>query len=309
MKFKVLAGLVATAASLMASQAQAGAVGIANMHVTGLGFAAPGAPTLTISGESRTGNATASYNGVVAGGAGPNAITANGAVDVDVKNRCAGACDGSLYNGTNGGLENATNHISVPGGANYALGDMFISGTALGGSISGLTRADAVVTGPTNFGGANSTIGNSGRITGSFTVGTTFTSALFVNVDAFIQAWVDPLTPAGDDVNAFAGYGWNMSILGSDGSVLEFAPADMNKSYSASDSLFNAATQFSTNGTKTYLSDAFTFKAGVAYQFAINQSSNATAYDKSPLPEPASLALLGVAALGAGFASRRRKAA
>ena len=75
MKFKVLAGLVAAAASLMAGQAQAGAVGIANMNVTALGFAAPNAPTINITNESRTGTAAASYNGNPATGVGANSIT------------------------------------------------------------------------------------------------------------------------------------------------------------------------------------------------------------------------------------------
>lgn len=319
MKVKLLAGLIAAAASLMAGQAQAGAVGIANMNVTGLGFAAPGAPTITITNESRTGSATSDYNGVAGTNVGPSSQTLGGAVTVDITNRCAGACNlipGGTYNGTGtGGRENATNHIAVPGSANYALGDMFISGTALSGSvvggnqIAGLTRADAVATGPNNGGGANATILNSGRLTGTFQVGTTFTSAIALQVDAFIQAWIDPAGDPSNTTSASAGYSWNINITGSDGTSLNFAPADLNKSFSASDSLFNAATKFSTGGPALYFSDVRTYTAGVIYQFTINQSSNATVSEKSPLPEPAGLALVSIAVLGAGVASRRRKSA
>lgn len=311
MKFKVLAGLVAVATSLMAGQAQAGAVGIANMNITALGFAAPPAGlNVTISGESRTGTANANYNGNPASGAwavGPGSITQGGSNPVDVLNRCAGNCSSipaGTYNGTGvGGLENATNHIAVPGTANYALGDMFISGQAIGGTIQGLTRADAVATGPNNNGGANATILNSGTIKGTFTVGTTFTSAIMVGVDAFLQVWVDP---AGlSDATASAGYGWTINISDAFGNDLTFTPSQLNKSRQTSDPDFNY--QFAYNGL--LFSDPFTFVKDRVYTFSINQSSNATVSDVSRIPEPASLALLGVALAGAGWVSRRRKAA
>jgi len=305
MKHNLLAIAIAAAASLMAPlSANAGVVGIADMNVTALGFTTPpGGLTLVIENESRTGTASANYNGVVAGGATANSITGFGAAVVDVGYRCAGQCAtaAGLYNGSLGGLENATNHIGTPGTANYALGDMFISGSALGGSISGQTRANAVSTGPTNFGGANATILNSGVVSGSFTVGTTFTSSLTMGVDAYLQAWVDPLS-AGVARTASAGYGWNILITDAIGNVvLDWDPIELNKGFTSSDAAGNALKTYSYAGALS--SAVATFTKGVKYDFTINQSSNATVRD---IPEPASIALIGIALLGAGAVTRRR---
>ncbi|MBT9500991.1 MAG: PEP-CTERM sorting domain-containing protein [Burkholderiaceae bacterium] len=311
MKQKLLAIAIAAAASLMAPlSANAGVVGIADMNVTALGFTTPpGGLTLLIENESRTGTASANYNGVSAvysgaGGTGPGAsITGFGAAVVDVGYRCAGQCAtaAGLYNGSLGGLENATNHIGTPGAANYALGDMFISGSALGGSISGQTRANAVSTGPTNSGGANATILNSGVVSGSFTVGTTFTSSLTMGVDAYLQAWVDPFS-LGVSRTASAAYGWNILITDAIGNeVLKWTPAELNKGFGSSDSAGNALKTYSYAGALS--SATATFVKGVKYDFTINQSSNATVRD---VPEPASIALIGIALLGAGAVTRRR---
>jgi len=305
MKQKLLAIAIAAAASLLAPlSANAGVVGIADMNVTALGFTTPpGGLTLLIENESRTGTASANYNGVVAGGATANSLTGFGAAVIDVGYRCAGQCAtaAGLYNGSMGGLENATNHIGTPGAANYALGDMFISGSALGGSISGQTRANAVSTGPTNSGGANATILNSGVVSGSFTVGTTFTSSLTMGVDAYLQAWVDPLS-AGVSRTASAAYGWNILITDAIGNViLDWDPTELNKGFTSSDAAGNGLKTYSYAGALS--SAVATFTKGVKYDFTINQSSNATVRD---VPEPASIALIGIALLGAGAVTRRR---
>lgn len=305
MKQKLLAIALAAAASLTVSlSANAGVVGIADMNVTALGFTSPpGGLTLLIENESRTGTASANYNGVSAGGATASSITGFGAAVVDVGYRCAGQCAtaAGLYNGSMGGLENATNHIGTPGSANYALGDMFISGSALGGSISGQTRANAVSTGPTNSGGANATILNSGVVSGSFTVGTTFTSSLTMAVDAYLQAWVDPGS-AGVSRTASAAYGWNILITDNIGNeILKWTPAELNKGFTSSDAAGNALKTYSYAGPLS--SAVATFVQGVKYDFTINQSSNATVRD---IPEPTSIALIGIALLGAGAVTRRR---
>lgn len=304
---KALLGVAVAAA--MGTSAQAGVVALSNMNVFLLGFVSPGEtqPTLVVgTDESRTGNASADYNGITAVGAGPGSETQAGAVTVDIGYRCAGDCVGAagLYNGTLGGLENATNHIAVPGGANYALGDMKISGEALGGSVVGLTRADAVSTGPTNKGGANSTIKNGGSITGTFFSETTFTGSIVLGVDAYLQTWIDPLNSSTEKAIADAGYGWNMTVKGL-GVNLTFAPSELNKSMFSNKSSNNDFFSWNSLVDGLFYSAAATYTAGEEYTFSINQSSNAAIRD---IPEPESLALVGLGLLGLA-ASRRRKAA
>lgn len=290
---KALVGVAVAAA--MASTAQAGVMALADMNISTLGFVASigsDTPVFSITNESRTGTAAANYNGTVATGIGAGSITGAGSVPIDVQLRCAGNCAGVV--------ENDLTHLSPPAGANFALGDMFISGSALGGAVSGLTKANAVATGPTNSGGANATILNTGSISGTIIFGVDFTGVIVVGVDALLRTWVDPLNGPGETANAGAGYGWTFDITDSGGtSLIHFAPSELNKTFNTGNSASNKFFSF----TGSLFSSEQTFNAGQTYDFAINQSSNATVRD---IPEPVSLALVGVGLLGLAAASRRK---
>ena len=310
---QAMTGVAAAAALVASMSAQASTVAIADLNIFQLGLvdATTFAPFtaanggLTITTESRTGNATASFNGVSAVGVGPSSDSTNtvgGALDI--QNRCAGDCGAgtlALYAGGGGFENNSTTHIPTPGTRNFALGDMNISGSTLGGGIQGLTRANASTTGATNKGNGNATILNSAAVVGTFSVGTTFTGRIGVAADAYIQAFVDSILPTKG--NASAGYGWNLSISSSDTtfSDLFFRPGNLNKSFSSTKFAENSV--FSNASTLDF-SDSRTFVSGVTYNFTINQSSNAVV---SEIPEPASLALVGLGLLAAGIARRAKK--
>jgi hypothetical protein len=311
MRTKQLLSAVALAATAAFAPAHAGVLGMGDLAITSLllldtGTGLPIVSGLNVTSDSRTGSAASDYNGVAGTGAGSGSITLGGGATVDVKYRCAGPDCGSI-GGLYGTTENNTaTHITPPASKNYALGDMVIAGSALGVSgAQGLTRANASATGPTNLGGSSAAIQNNARVTTTFTAGTTYNAAFAMGVDAYVSAFVDA---ASTGVTTFAsgGIGFNLTVFeqlagGGQSLVLSWIPAQINTGLFATTASESASYSF----IGSVLSPTALIEAGKTYTLTINQTSLSTI---SEIPEPASLALAGVALLSLAGAARRRKA-
>lgn len=306
MKRKLLALALAATAAMASVPAHAGALAASNLDISSLGLinvTAGGVPVdpswITITSEQRVGNASAVYNGVASADAG-----FSGAVGgtVDVAYRCVGSCGAAttaLYGGT---IENnSTTHLAPAPSQNFALGDMRVTGSALTGVASGLTRADALTMNAPNSGGSSATILNGASITASFTANSTFDGFVTMFANSYLRAWVDGV----DASTASAGMGFNLSITSSDdlGFIpLLFSPSQLNQSFTSDEVADNAGHNSSFSGFLNSLTRTFT--GGKTYSLTINQSSNATV--ATGIPEPASLALVGGALLALAGVARRR---
>lgn len=306
MKFTKILAAVAVSAAFIAP-ATAATMGMADLAITGLAIlnnqGAPVTTGINITNESRTGTATASFNGVVASGAGNDILSSSIPGDtVDVGYRCGGPSCGAAHAAANYGgnyENNGTSHIMAPAGS-YSLSDMYIAGSAIGfGGANGLTRANSSVAGPTNTGTSNATIANSVRAVTTFTAGTTMQARFALGYNAYIAAFVN--AGAGVTGSALGTISWVLTLreVGTAGTLLAWAPEEINTGISsngAGDNVVIAPT------AGLLFSNLVTLTAGKAYTLTINQASNSLAEE---IPEPGSMVLVALGLFALGAASRR----
>jgi hypothetical protein len=263
---------------------------LALLELTADGFV--GATGVTILSGNRNGTISATFGsddtGDVSQNLGPTA-------PLDIPLACAGDCPAPVPGADENSLDNELSFAA--GSTGFAASDMTISGSAIAGDATGLTRADAkVVSGGAGIG--NSEITNNVLASLTIEVLQEKTFAFVYDYEWMVRAFIDPvqfgLNPTADATSTF-------SIA-----LIEAGQTDTIESVAYSTNAFPVpgANDFMFENDGTTLTDTRTLAAGT-YNVVINQTSSVNV--STGVPAPGTLGLLSLSLLGLGAVARRRQ--
>lgn len=317
LKLSSIAAVVAIAATTLT--ANASVIGMADLTIDTLAIRNVSTGTFLTTSDiqiisgTRTSSSLAKLNGVSV----DDSVSAGATADADAATSCVGACGNAAFLAAYGGnlTNNTTTHITSPivPALNFALGDSKITGSALTGGSAGFTRANGQISGPTNFANANGNLINEASVQAKFAVSNTITADFFAVYDSFLRTFIDAQHYGTTGASsASAGNNFNLSVFDETAGVYlilgngqngAWQPSEMNSSVSTATAIFGAPKQNSSSGVLDSFDVILT--AGHFYQFTAIQNSTV---QMSSIPEPASLALVGLALTAVGFARRRNNA-